>query len=180
MTQFVKHPQKTVLSNLYESDIMNYFISGACDYPKLVLEKLLSLSSPYYPVHFFINQCKWSVTDAIEFIDSSAIKNRNSKVADKIRERITTDYSYGKNGVILLDITETLKEGACPLVHVTTVAEKHGLGKTMHQKIVRFLRQIHTRPNSSFHNSSTTTSHLLLIYLVLISSFHDGCLENIW
>jgi hypothetical protein len=129
--------EKTVLSNLYERDIMNYFTSRSCDCPELVLEKLLSLSSPYFPIHFFISQCKWGVKEAVEFIDSPAMKNIKSKVAEKIKERITTDYSYGKNGVIILEITETLKSGTCPVVYITSVASKYGLGKTMHQKIVR-------------------------------------------
>ncbi|WEK21065.1 MAG: ATP-binding protein [Candidatus Pedobacter colombiensis] len=129
--------EKTVLSNLYESDIMNYFTSGSCDCPELVLEKLLSLSSPYFPVHFFMSQCNWGVKEALEFIDSPVIKNVNSNTADKVRERITTEYSYGKNGVISLEILETLKDGTCPIIHLTTVAGKYGLGKTMHQKVVR-------------------------------------------
>jgi len=129
--------EKTVLSNLYESDIMNYFTLASCDCPELVLEKLLTLSSPYFPIHFFMSQGNWGVDDALEFIGSTTIKNINSKVADKIRERITTDYLYGKNGVIILKIRETLKDGTCPLVHLTMVGEKYGLGETMHQKIVR-------------------------------------------
>lgn len=129
--------EKTVLSNLYESDIMKYFTLGSCDYPELVMEKLLSLSSPYFPVHFFMSQCKWGVRETLEFIESPAIKNVNSKIADKIKERITTEYSYGKNGVINLGILETLKDGTCPLNHLTAVAGKYGLSKTMHKKVVR-------------------------------------------
>ncbi|WP_025144379.1 helix-turn-helix domain-containing protein [Pedobacter jeongneungensis] len=131
--------EKTILSNIYEEDIIKCFTSGNCSDPKLMLEKQLSLSSPYFPIHFFIKKLNFSSEEAIEYFDQFEDKliNPNSKL--KIKERLKGKYNYGKQGVIFAEITEKLIDGKLDENYALEIREKYGKPTSLLGKVKRSL-----------------------------------------
>ena len=106
-TNGMEYIEKKVLSNLHPQEIIQYFTSQECESPKLVLEKLLTLSSPYFPVHFFIKKLNFTEEDTMTYIMSFDEKLINIKTRAKIIERLNGNYNYGKQGVIMSGVNET-------------------------------------------------------------------------
>ncbi|TCD05874.1 ATP-binding protein [Pedobacter frigidisoli] len=131
--------EKQVPSNLYERDILKYFTSGKCECPLLVLEKLITLSSQYFPIHFFINEHGFTNKEVIDHLNSVDEKVINSTTKDKIIERLSIDYDYGIHGVIDKDITEVLDNGNITKQLLSAVSEKYKKPVSSNSKVKRSL-----------------------------------------
>ncbi|MBB6236770.1 hypothetical protein HDC90_001385 [Pedobacter sp. AK013] len=131
--------EKTVLSNIYEEHIIKYFTSGSCEDPKLVLEKQLSLLSPYFPIHFFVKALGFNAETAIQYLNTFDEKLINPKARAKIQERLKGNYNYGKQGVIFLEIKEFLDEGKLDNTFLNSIQQKYNKPISVISKVKRTL-----------------------------------------
>jgi hypothetical protein len=133
----VEFIEKSTPANIYERDIIKYFTARKCDSPNIVLERLLTLASPYLPIHFFIKELKLTNKEAIEYlekVDKISIVKATSK---KIIQRLTEDYDYKNQGIVMDDIKQTIIE---PKISKELINEvKSIIPKAENQKIKRTL-----------------------------------------
>lgn len=102
----VEFIEKNIPSVINESDILEYFFNTSCEHPQLVIERLLYSQSSYNPIHYFIQEAKFSKEQAINFIESLDKPEINQPIKDKILERINGGYLYKLQGKILPNIKD--------------------------------------------------------------------------
>lgn len=149
--------EKTVLSNLFPNDIINYFINGKCEHPKLVFEKLVTLTSPYYPIYFFVNELSLSIDDTVKYLNSMDVNLINEKTRGKMIERLTGQYDYGTNGIIIAEIIE--------------VAPTNGITK-------EFLTNIRSRLTKKVKDDARIKRSLIYNSLKEFKNFDEGFIKE--
>ncbi|MCX2432188.1 helix-turn-helix domain-containing protein [Pedobacter sp. GR22-10] len=169
--------EKTVLSNIYEEDIINYFAKGECDVPELVLERQLSLASHYFPVHFFVRALGYDPSKTLEYLSSFDNKEINPRAFDKIKERLASRYNYGKQGVIFYDIKEKIDNGSIDEANIKVTMEKYSKPASAASKAKRTLIY-NTLVNFRPITDELLNDHTTLLIEALSNIGEDCLLQN--
>lgn len=100
--------EKIIPSIINETDIFEYFLNSKCEFPKVVIERLVFSQSAYNPIHFFIKEAGFTKEDAVKHIECLEKPEINQLTKDKILERIN-GYNYNSQGKILENIHTEFK-----------------------------------------------------------------------
>ena len=79
-------PSKKVVKAIEPNDIINAFLEGQpVEEPLEYVKRIISATSANYPIYFFLQQSKTSISDAINFIKKSTTRgNMKSKLIERL------------------------------------------------------------------------------------------------